>query len=76
MNQDRYLLINSLVFLSASRELLEKYPRVNLYLDRDKSGLLATSKALGWSEKYIDQSLLYDGFKDLNDFHLTSKKLF
>ncbi|GAC1416485.1 MAG: toprim domain-containing protein [Flavisolibacter sp.] len=72
--QDSYLVLNSLTFFSSSRALLEKYQQIHLYLDRDESGLNATVKALQWSEKYIDQSHFYDGFKDLSDFHFHQQK--
>lgn len=63
-----YLVLNSLSFLEKSRELMERFPSVHLYLDRDTAGLNATQQALHWSKKYKDQSAFYNGFKDMNDF--------
>lgn len=47
---------------------MEKYPTVNLYLDRDPAGQTATQKALAWNKKYNDHSLEYEDHKDLNEF--------
>jgi hypothetical protein len=73
-NQGSYLILNSLSFLDTSRELMEKYRQIDLYLDRDESGLKATSKALEWSENYRDKSHIYDAFKDLNEYHIEQRK--
>jgi hypothetical protein len=63
------LILNSLSFLDKSRELMEKYLRVHLLLDRDAAGINSTQKALNWNQdKYIDRSEFYSGHKDLNDW--------
>lgn len=61
------LVLNSLSFFERSRELMEKYNTVHLFLDRDKMGVSKTEQALKWSGKYIDQSKHYSKFKDLNE---------
>ena len=61
------LVLNSLSFFEKSRELMEKYSTVHLFLDRDKMGISNTEQALKWSGKYIDQSRHYSKFKDLNE---------
>ena len=53
---------------------MKKYIAVNLFLDRDSSGIKATRKAILSDSIYKDQSILYKGFKDLND-KLTGKEL-
>lgn len=63
-----FLVLNSLSFLEKSRELMEHFSSVHLYLDRDTAGLNATQHALHWSQKYTDKSTLYKGYKDINDF--------
>jgi hypothetical protein len=73
-NQDSYLVLNSLAFIEKNRIMLEKYQHVNLYLDRDESGLKVTSQALAWSDKYQDKSQLYAKFKDLNEYHIHHKE--
>lgn len=61
------LVLNSLSFFEKSRELMEKYSTIHLFLDRDKMGMSRTEQALQWSGKYIDQSKHYSKFKDLNE---------
>lgn len=64
-----FLVLNSLVFFSKSRELMEGHRYVHLYLDRDNSGIRSTLLAQGWNrEKYIDHSSLYKGHKDVNEW--------
>lgn len=62
-----FLVLNSLAFLEKSRQLMEQYGKVNLYLDRDEAGIKSTQTALKWDKKYIDKSHLYKNHKDLND---------
>lgn len=67
------LVLNSLSFFDRSRPLMEKYDKINLYLDRDKAGVKYTRQALTWNEsKYKDQSGLYKDYKDLNDWSMGS----
>lgn len=61
------LVLNSLSFFEKSRELMEKYSTVHLFLDLDKMGQQRTQQALKWSDKYQDQSKYYQRFKDLNE---------
>ena len=72
-NQGSYLVLNSLAFFEKNRQLMEEYPRIQLFLDRDDAGFRLTSQALHWSENYQDMSGLYSGFKDLNEYHIRSK---
>lgn len=68
-----YVILNSLSFFDKSTAFLQRsYEQINLYLDRDEAGFRCSSAARKISEKYKDASLLYDGFKDLNDW-LVSK---
>ncbi len=66
-SQPAYLVLNSLSFFEMSRSLIERHQAVKLYLDRDKTGMRFTQKALDLSAKYQDCSCLYKGFKDYND---------
>lgn len=63
-----FLVLNSLSFFEKSRESMEKYNQVYLYMDRDVAGKKHTLEALKWDKKYIDRSHLYIQHKDLNDF--------
>lgn len=67
--QTNFLILNSLSFFKKSMQLMEKYERVELYLDRDIGGIKCTNEAVqSDSIKYIDQSFLYDQKKDLNEW--------
>jgi Toprim-like len=64
-----FLVLNSLSFFEKSRPLMEKHEQINLYLDRDKAGLKCTAQAIEWNkEQYKDQSHLYVGHQDLNEW--------
>ncbi len=66
-SQPACLVLNSLSFFEMSRSLMERHQAVKLYLDRDKTGMQYTQKALNRSAKYQDCSSVYKGFKDYND---------
>jgi hypothetical protein len=72
--QSNFLILNSLSFFERSREFMEKHSRIQLYLDRDNSGIKNTAEALKWSAKYIDKSVHYKTCKDLNDFIIRQYK--
>jgi hypothetical protein len=61
------LVLNSVSFFEKSRERMEQYSNIHLFLDRDRMGIKCTQQALQWSSKYKDQSRHYQRFKDLND---------
>ncbi len=69
-NQDtplsNFLVLNSLAFFEKARPVMERHRQINLYLDRDRSGIQTTRYALQYSNKYQDHSDLYKGYKDLN----------
>ncbi|HWB26318.1 MAG TPA: toprim domain-containing protein [Chitinophagaceae bacterium] len=69
-----FLILNSLSFFERSQLLMEKSRSVHLYLDNDTAGKACVAAALKRSRQYQDESHLYKGFKDLNDF-LTGRKL-
>jgi hypothetical protein len=63
-----FLILNSAAFFEKSRDLMERYESVRLLLDNDKTGMRCTQLALSWSKKYCDESHLYKGYKDLNEW--------
>ncbi len=62
-----FLILNSISFFEKSREKMEQYSNIYLFLDHDKMGINCTKKALSWNRKYQDQSECYAHFKDLNE---------
>jgi hypothetical protein len=63
-----FLVLNSLSFFERSLLFMEKHESVHLYLDHDKAGRRCTDIALKRSIKFTDESKLYKGYKDLNDW--------
>jgi len=71
-----FLILNSLAFFHRSREVMDQYQTVNLYLDRNKMGMACTQTALQWnSKKYTDRSSLYRNGQDLNQWLIERNSL-
>ena len=66
--QPNFLILNSIGFLVKMKPMLENYPSIHLYLDRDKKGLELTKEVLTISRKYRDESPAYKNHKDLNEY--------
>lgn len=47
---------------------MEKHQSIHLYLDHDKAGIKCTEMAQKRSSKFHDESKLYAGYKDLNEW--------
>ena len=47
---------------------MEQHDSIRLFLDRDKTGQNCTLQALSWCKKYRDESNLYNGYNDLNEW--------
>jgi hypothetical protein len=63
-----FLMLNSISFFEKSKSLMEGYPEIHLFLDRDKSGKALSEKATSTNNQYLDQSGLYKGYNDLNEW--------
>ncbi len=70
-----FLVLNSLAFFERSALLMEKHEHIHLYLDRDEAGKKCLDIASKRSLKYKDESSLYNGYKDLNDWVMNFGKL-
>ncbi|WP_410220758.1 toprim domain-containing protein [Pedobacter sp.] len=68
--QSDYLVLNSLSFFDRALPGMKGYATKHLYLDNDDSGRKATVQALAIDKTFVDNSNLYKGFKDYNDWHL------
>lgn len=66
--QPNFLILNSIGFIEKIKTVLEKYPSVQLYLDRDNMGIAVTQDLLALGSKYQDKSILYKDHKDLNEY--------
>lgn len=67
-NRFDFVVLNSVSFFEKARPFMEKHDTIRLYLDRDRAGQNYSRYALSLSEKYIDESSLYQNYKDLNDW--------
>ena len=70
-----FLVLNSLSFFERSLLLMEKHQSSHLYLDQDEAGRKYTKLALKRSAHCKDESKLYKGYKDLNDWLINLGKL-
>jgi hypothetical protein len=73
--QTNFLVLNSLSFFERSLLLMEKHQSIHLYLDQDEAGRKNTKLALKRSPNFKDESKLYKGYKDLNDWLINFGKL-
>ena len=63
------LVLNSIIYLRKSTDLLSQYEHIHAYLDNDDAGRKAVQTlkdSLG--EKVVDHTADYNGCKDLNEF--------
>lgn len=74
VEQESYLVLNSLSMFAKARPLLETHDHIHLYMDNDPAGRKLTQHALLLDPRYDDQSSLYASHKDLNQW-LSQDKL-
>jgi DNA primase len=67
VNMD-FMILNSVSMFQRARPFMENHDTIRLYLDRDSTGQNFSQKALSLGNKYIDESRLYKGYKDINDW--------
>jgi hypothetical protein len=70
-----FLVLNSLAFFERSLLLMEKHESIHLYLDNDTAGRKCTTIAQERSLKFKDESKLYQGSKDLNEWIIKAEKV-
>ena len=69
-----FLILNSTAFFEKSRPLMDSHAQVRLFLDNDQTGQNCIQKALTWSPFYKNESVLYSGYKDLNEWTISIGK--
>ncbi|MFB9844096.1 toprim domain-containing protein [Mucilaginibacter ginsenosidivorans] len=62
------LVLNGAGLFERALPFLERHERVHLWLDRDVTGLAYRDYALSLGSRYVDESGLYERFKDLNEW--------
>ena len=68
-----YLILNSTAMLFKIEEMLKKYAKISLLLDNDSNGELAKSKIQNQYKNVEDCSLIYQKFKDLNEWFVNDR---
>ncbi|MCZ2083896.1 MAG: toprim domain-containing protein [Flavobacteriales bacterium] len=63
-----YLILNSTAMLFKADEILKNYERISLFLDNDPNGEITKKIIQQKYQNVEDCSLLYRGFKDLNEW--------
>lgn len=69
-----FCVLNSLCFFQNARPFLEQHEAIHLYLDNDSAGQNCSCQALQINTQYVDESSLYKGYKDLNEWHVNMGK--
>ena len=70
-----YLILNSTAFFDRRLSQMSQHDKVHLFLDNDKTGQKYSLQAVSRDpQKFIDESQLYAGYSDLNDWHLNIGK--
>ena len=71
-----YLILNSTAMFFKVEELLKKYNKILLFLDNDSNGEFVKSKIQNQHKNVEDCSLIYQEFKDLNEWFCSKEDLY
>ena len=63
-----FLVLNSLAFWEANLPFMQRHRKIHLFLDHDPAGIRYSTKAIALSTRFQDESKLYTGHKDLNEW--------
>lgn len=63
-----FVVLNGAGLFDRALPFLERHERVHLWLDRDVTGLAYRDYALSQGKQFVDESGLYEKFKDLNEW--------
>ncbi|MBO0342408.1 CHC2 zinc finger domain-containing protein [Flagellimonas profundi] len=74
VNSHDLLVLNTTAFVKRMIKEIREYENVELFLDRDKTGLGMTELLLEKRPNSRDMSSLYGGFKDINEWKVKSTK--
>jgi hypothetical protein len=73
-SDSNFVILNSVSFFENARPFMEQHESIKLYLDRDSTGQNYIRYALSLSNKYKDESKLYEHHKDFNDWMMNIGK--
>ena len=63
-----FLVLNSTAFVQKAMRIQEGYSSIELYLDNDANGKRTSKELMAYSKNCKDNSKLYSGFKDMNEW--------
>ncbi len=69
------LILNSTAMLFKAEQILQEYPKILLFLDNDPNGKSVALKIRNDYKNVEDCSLIYHGYKDLNEWLIKTKSL-
>lgn len=73
-NTHDFLILNSTAFIEKALVHLKNYDQIDLFMDNDRTGKGKTELLLEQSHNTNDNSHLYDGFKDMNEWLIGVRK--
>lgn len=63
-----YVILNSVSMIFKLKKIIENYEKIELYFDNDEAGNRATNEVKRLNPYVEDNRILYQNYKDLNDF--------
>ena len=63
-----YVILNSVTMIFKLEKIIKSYEKIELYFDNDEAGNRATNEAKLLNPYVEDNRILYQNYKDLNDF--------
>ena len=63
-----YVILNSVTMIFKIEKIIENYEKIELYFDNDEAGNRATNEVKQLNPYVEDNRILYQNYKDLNDF--------
>lgn len=71
--ESNFIILNSVSLIKDAISELKNYQEIHLFLDNDSAGKSACSQIKNAYPNAIDCSIIYENFKDLNDFLIFGK---
>lgn len=63
-----YVILNSVTMIFKLKKIIKSYEKIELYFDNDEAGNRATNEVKRLNPYVEDNRILYQNYKDLNDF--------
>ena len=70
-----YVILNSVTMIFKLEKIIKSYEKIELYFDNDEAGNRATNEVKQLNPYVEDNKILYQNYKDLNDFIISKFSL-